>query len=314
MSIAITGANGYIGRELTNHLVKKGDEVIAWMRSGGKTPPTPAPGSLHLATSFDGAPDSVGLKGCATLIHLAGRAHNFHAPDADANLFESSNHILAIKTAKAAIEAGVRRFVQISTVSVHGNWSVEPISESSPIRSFTPYAASKWAAERSLSALCESAGMELCIVRPPLVYGPGCPGNFVRLVRLVQSGWPLPLRTLDARRSFIHVQNLVDFITHIARRPTKDMSPVYVIGDGSDWEMPDLIRAMALQLDVPARLLPFSPGLLRLLAGLIGREREIDSITRSLIVDWKEARLRGEWTPPLNHADAFLSTMRSYMR
>ena len=314
MSIAITGANGYIGRVLANHLVANGDEVIAWMRSGSKTPPVPVPGLLRLATSPDGAPDPAALNGCSTLIHLAGRAHNFHAPDADAELFEWSNHLLAIKTAQAAVDAGVTRFIQISTVSVHGNWSAEPICERSPIRSFTPYAASKWAAEQSLSSLCSSAGMELCIVRPPLVYGPNCPGNFVRLVRLVQSGWPLPLRSLDARRSFIHVHNLVDFISHVARQSTQELAPVYVIADGSDWEMPDLIRAMARELDVSARLLPFSPRLLRILAGLVGREREIDSITRSLIVDWTEARVGGMWTPPLNHTDAFLSTMRSHIR
>lgn len=312
MRVAITGANGYIGGVLTHHCIGQGVEVVACSR-------TAAAGLLGRETdlltthhSIDGIPDPDAISGCSAIVHLAGRAHNFNAPDADAALFDWSNHQLAVKTAESAIRAGVGRFIQVSTLSVHGNWSETPVDENSPLQATTPYALSKMAAEVSLSALCQTTGMELCIVRPPLVYGRGCPGNFVRLIRLIQSGLPLPLRSVDAHRSFIYVENLADFLRHCMERPQLTGQSKFVIGDGSDWSMPELVRAAARALGIPARLVPFPPAILRQGGSLMGRRREIDSITRSLLVNWSRARTECHWTPAIDPLQAFSQTMASF--
>ena len=215
MRVAITGANGYIGSALTAECLARGYEVVTWSRTPPTSRPLAATGQMTAHCSVDGLADASTLAGCDTLIHLAGRAHNFNAPDADAALFEWSNHQLAIAVAERARDAGIRRFIQVSTVSVHGNWSDGLVNEESPLRATTAYARSKKAAEESLGRICSNSGMGLCIVRPPLVYGARCPGNFSRLVRLVASGMPLPLRSIKARRSFIHLDNLVDFLCHL---------------------------------------------------------------------------------------------------
>lgn len=312
MKVAITGANGYIGGVLTHHCLGRDIEVIACSR----TPPASligtGNGQLTAHHSIDGIPDPDAIKGCSAIVHLAGRAHNFNAPDADAALFDWSNHQLAVKTAESAIRAGVQRFIQVSTLSVHGNWSETPVDENSALQATTPYALSKMAAEVSLAALCQTAGMELCIVRPPLVYGRGCPGNFVRLIRLIQSGLPLPLRSVDAHRSFIYVENLADFLRHCIDRPQLTGQSKFVIGDGSDWSMPELVRAAARALGVPARLVPFPPAILQQGGSLMGRRREIDSITRSLLVNWSRARTECHWAPVIDPTQAFSQTMASF--
>jgi nucleoside-diphosphate-sugar epimerase len=313
MKVAITGANGYIGGVLTRHCLDQDIEVVACSRTDPAGLIDNGSGQLTIHITCDGIPDPHVIEGCSAIVHLAGRAHNFHAPDADLALFDWSNHQLAVKTAECAIHAGVRRFIQVSTLSVHGNWSESPVDEDSPIQATTPYALSKRSAEVSLAGLCQAAGMELCIVRPPLVYGPACPGNFVRLVRLIQSGLPLPLRSVDARRSFIHVQNLVDFLRHCTDQPQLTDQSVFVIGDGSDWLMPELVRSVARELNTPARLIPFPLSIVRLGGCLLGRSREIDSITRSLLVNWSRARNECHWTPVIDPLQAFSQTM-TYFR
>lgn len=311
MKIAVTGANGYIGASFVRRCLDLGHEVIACSRSPEKQGSTPHAARLTHACTSDGVPSSSMLQGCDRIVHLAGRAHNFNAPDADDALFEWSNHQLALRVAESALQAGIQRMIQVSTVSVHGNWSDLPVSEDTPLQAMTPYAVSKMAAEVSLTAFCKETGMELFIVRPPLVYGPACPGNFFRLVRLVRSGLPLPLQAVTAQRSFIHVDNLVDFLRHCLFTGQDEHVVRFVIGDGSDWLMPDLVRRIATELGITPRLMKCHPEILRFGARLTGRRKEMDSITRSLLVDWKAARSTG-WRPVLDADAAFRQTMLYY--
>jgi UDP-glucose 4-epimerase len=312
MKIAVTGANGYIAGKLIEHLARLKVEVVAFARNGTTEVSKFKGLSVRVIENGTGLACPGDIDGCFSLIHLAGRAHSYHERESESELLDYSNHLLALKTATAAAEAGVRRFVQVSTVSVHGNWSETPIRPNSPIRPLTCYATSKWAAECSLTDFCGAKQMQLCIVRPPLVYGPVCPGNFTRLVRLIRSGIPLPFKSVRATRSFINVHNLTDFLATCARAAESYERRVFVVGDGSDWTMPELILEIAAALEVPGRMLSFSPDALRILARIIGFGREMDSMTRSLEVDWTYARDDAGWTPPVMPKEAFSRTMSAY--
>lgn len=289
--IAVTGASGYIGQALLRCLDSQGHDTLAFARHATLAPSSRADWRIKP----DGRPEASDLQGCDAVVHLAGRAHTRLAVQDGVDLFGLANRQLACATAVAAKAAGVPRFVQVSTLGVHGNWAAEPITEASALSGDTPYAQSKIAAESELAALLSTSGTSLTIVRPPMVYGAACPGNFPRLVKLVKSGIPLPFGSVRGIRSFIHVDNLASFLAFCAVTPSAHGT--YVVGDGSDFELPDLIRAIAAGIGAPARLLPFPPAVLRLIARAIGRQREIDSLTRPMPVDWSKARTSG-WTPP----------------
>lgn len=305
MRIAVTGASGYIGLALLRHLSSHGHQVLAF---GRHEMPEDSP-RVDWHVKVDGCPDSAELQDCDAIVHLAGRAHTHVAQQNGVDLFDQANRQLACATATAARDAGVPRFVQVSTLGVHGNWSDQPVSEASAMVGDTPYARSKIAAERELAVLLAGSGTTLAVVRPPMVYGAGCPGNFPRLVKLVKSGLPLPFGSVHAIRSFIHVDNLASLLTYCAEAP--DMAGLCIAGDGSDFELPELIRAIAAGVRTPLRLVPCPPGLLRLAAKAFGRQREIDSLTRPMLVDWTKIRTAG-WTPARNAADGLAATINSY--
>lgn len=302
MRIAVTGASGYIGLALLRLLAGRGHDVLAF----GRREPAGGEARVSWRVKADGQPDTADLRGCDAVVHLAGRAHTRIAVQDGVDFFDQANRQLACATAEAAKAAMVRRFVQVSTLGVHGNWSTAPISETSALTGDTPYARSKIAAERELTELLAQGHTSLAIVRPPMVYGAGCPGNFPRLIKLVKSGIPLPFGSVRGIRSFIHVDNLASLLEYCAATPAAQ--GVFVAGDGSDFELPDLIRAIAASLGTSARLLPFPPALLRLAASAIGRQREIDSLTRPMQVDWSKARSAG-WIPPIEPARALADTL-----
>jgi nucleoside-diphosphate-sugar epimerase len=305
MRIAVTGASGYIGLALLRCLASRGHKVRAFGRHELVTDDSAA----RWYIKPDGCPDSTDLQNCDAIVHLAGRAHTRVALQDGVDLFDDANRKLACATAAAARDAGVARFVQVSTLGVHGNWSAQPVNETSPLIGDTPYALSKIAAEQELAEQLRDSATTLTIVRPPMVYGAGCPGNFPRLVKLVKSGIPLPFGNVTGIRSFVHVDNLASMLAYCAETPNVD--GVFVVGDGSDFELPDLIRAIAAGVQTSSRLVPFPPGLLRLAAKIIGRQREIDSLTRPMPVDWSKIRASG-WMPALNAASALAGTLASY--
>lgn len=305
--IAVTGATGYIGAALVARLARQGLGVLALTR--GAAPAETRPQVRWLATP-DGAPRASDLDACTAVVHLAGRAHTRVAVDAGRDLFDEANRELALRTAAAARQAGVRRFVFVSTLGVHGNWSASPVTADSPPQLDTPYARSKWAAELELKRAEAAGSTQLCIVRPPMVYGPRCPGNFARLVRLVRTGLPLPFGSVREVRSFVHVDNLASFLQRCAEHPTA--SGAFVVADGSDWTLPDLVRVIGQGVHRPARLLPFPPAALRAFAAVAGLRREMDSLTRPMLVDARATCQAFGWTPPVEPRQAAAEAAASY--
>ena len=296
MSVVVTGASGFVGFSVATALAARGEEV----RGVGRGPaPMGWDTSWPWFPSADGIAPPRALEGCAAVIHAAGRAHTTVAYDETGrDLFDEPNHLLAIRSAEAACAAGVRRFVFVSTIGVHGNWSAEVIDENSPVAAATPYARSKWAAELGLSRRYGNGKMALAIVRPPMVYGRDAPGNFLRLVKLVKSGVPLPFANVVAVRSFIHVENLASFLTQCAL--TVQGLRIFVPHDGSDWALPELVSQIASVLGVPARQFACPVALLRLAGAATGREREIDSLTRPMVISASSALVDGWFPEPAN--------------
>lgn len=288
--IAVTGASGYIGRAVVLELSRRGLPVAAVSRSRSHQVPT----SVEWRITDHSFPSAATFVSCDTVIHLAGRAHTTVAYVNGQDLFDLENRELALATAEAAHAAGVSRFVFISTLAVHGSCSEVPLRADSPIHPYLPYARSKWSAEQQLSSLCKARGMALCIVRPPMVYGPNCPGNLQRLVRLVRSRMPLPFSALHAQRSFIYVDNLASFLAECAQQ---EVTGTYLVSDGSDWSVKQLVLAIGSELQLPVSTFPVPVMLLRLLGTLTGKQREVDSLTLPMRVDAEPVSRDFGWLP-----------------
>jgi len=198
----------------------------------------------------------------------------------------------------------VRRFVFVSTIKVHGestgrdpSGAWQRLDETSPVQPAEPYARSKAAAEQGLGELAAGTGLELVIVRPPLVYGPGVGANLARLMAWVRSGIPLPLAAIDNLRSLVYVENLADFLLLCARSPAA-AGERFVISD-TDVSTPGLIRAIATAMGRPARLIPVPVALLLQLGRLSGRLPTVQRLCESLAIDPRHCRDLDGWTPPV---------------
>jgi len=202
-----------------------------------------------------------------------------------------------LNLAQQAAIAGVKRFVFISSIGVNGNINVRPFSALDVPHPVEPYAQSKWEAEQGLWRIQQETGMELVVIRPPLVYGPGAPGNFGSLVRWVGKGIPLPLGAIHNRRSLVGIDNLVDLIVRCIDHPAA-ANQVFLAGDGRDLSTTELLRIVGDAMGRPARLIPLPAGVLKLSAALLGRKAMAQRLLGSLQVDISQTCETLDWQPP----------------
>lgn len=215
-----------------------------------------------------------------------------------------------VKLARDAAARGVKRFVFLSSVKVHGERiSDRPFSEGDIAHPEDAYGISKWEAERALAQIGKDTGMEVVVLRAPLVYGPGVKANFLRLMRLVARGVPLPFASVTNLRSVLYVGNLVDAIIRSLEAPAA-AGKTYLVSDGEDVSTPDLIRALAGALQVPARLFPCPVAVLRAAAAVLGRGEEMARLVGSLQVDSSRIRSELGWRPRYSLADGLRETAR----
>lgn len=293
LKMLVTGASGFVGGAVLSRLRADGHEAIAAVRWA------PQFGQIHIGNIDADTDWTQALNGCDAVVHAAARVHQMqdHAEDRMAE-FRCVNVDGTLNLARQAAAAGVKRFVFISTVKVNGEENDSPYRESDPPRPGDPYALSKWEAEQGLNALAGGA-MEIVIVRPPVVYGPGAKGNFAALLKLACKGAPLPLASIANRRSLVGLDNLVDFIVLSADREAspRAANQVFLISDGEDVSTPALLRKVALACGTSARLLPVPSGWLRLAARLAGKSAEADRLLGSLTVDISKSRDLLGWRP-----------------
>jgi nucleoside-diphosphate-sugar epimerase len=303
--ILVTGASGFIGTGLSPALAARGHQVVAGLRRAGQTPEGAEPivlGEIGPETDWSAALDRIDV-----VIHLAQRAHAGPAPKALAVEPEA----VAV-LARAAAAAGVKRLVLLSSIKAMGETTEcgRPFRADHEPRPEDAYGRAKLASER---AAAEVAGIELVIIRPPLVYGPGVRGNFAALIRLVGSGLPLPFAGVNNRRSPIARDNLVDLIA-LAATHRAAAGQILLARDGEDLSTPDLILALAAGLGRKACLFPAPDMLLAALRALPGIGAKLSPLTLSLQVDDSPTRALLGWKAPVNVAHALAATARDFAK
>jgi nucleoside-diphosphate-sugar epimerase len=308
--VLVTGASGFVGRVLVRRLVADGRPVRAAVRSG--TAPL-LPG-VERAVVGDIGPDtdwSTALTGATAIVHLAARVHVLREQSADPlAAFRTVNASGTRTLAVAARAAGVRRLVYVSTIGVHGvKTNGRAFDESSPFAPESLYAQSKLEGEQVLQEALAGSRTEWVVLRPPLVYGADAPGNFGRLVRLVERGMPLPLRSVHNRRSLIYVGNLADAIVRCIDHPAA-AGETFVVSDGEDISTADLVRRAAHAAGVRARLLPCPSAALRFAGILLGRRGDIGRLIDDLAVDTTKIRTVLGWVPPSALTAGLAAAMR----
>lgn len=312
--VLVTGAEGFVGREVCRLLKARGYRVRPAVRSleAARVPPDEvvAVGNIGAETQWREA-----LEGIDLVIHLAARVHVMKDPAADPlSAFRAVNTEGTVKLAESAQKAGVRRILYISTIKVNGESTNEcPFSEEDPASPRDPYAVSKWEAEGKLADICRKGALEFVIFRPPLVYGPGVKANFLRLLQLVHSGWPLPFKGLENQRSLIGVQNLADAMVQALGHP-QAANQLFLVSDGEDLTLEDLIRRIARTAGRPARLFRLPPGLVRSVAKWSGRDDLYRRLFGSLRINSRKICSKLHWSPPLSVDQGLACTVDWFLK
>jgi len=301
MKILITGGTGFVGAGLINRLLADGASPLAAVRGEPNFRLLRCPvvtfGNIDGSTNWIDA-----FTGVSCVVHLAARVHIMreYASDPLAE-FRRVNTEGTLHLARQAAQAGVRRFIFLSTIGVNGNSTLHgkvfaPTGTPSP---HDPYSLSKYEAEIGLRSIAQSTGMEVVIIRPPLVYGANAPGNFGKLTRLVAKSFPLPFGSINNLRSFVGIDNLVDFIVTCLEHPAAT-NETFLVSDGEDISTPDLIRRMARAMNRPARLLPAPKSVLMAGATILGKRDVAQRLCGNLQVDISKARSLLGWVPPVS--------------
>ncbi|MEZ5628484.1 MAG: SDR family oxidoreductase [Rhodocyclaceae bacterium] len=310
VKILVTGARGFVGQALCRHVRASGHELIAIVRQGPAESDEIALGTLDAHTDWRHV-----LSGVDVVVHLAGRAHAVDAPGDDVDaVYHAANVVVTRNLAEQAREAGIQRFVFVSTIKVNGE-STPPRCAFSADDSPAPedaYGRSKLAAERYVASLCERSTMTYTVIRPPLVYGPGVKANFHSMMKWLCTGLPLPLGAIDNRRSLIGLENLVDLIMTAAQHPMA-ANQVFLAGDGEDLSTTELLRRVARALGRPARLLPMPAAWIFATARMLGRQSLAARLCGSLQVDTAKARTLLGWQPPDTVDEGLRKTAADYL-
>ncbi|MDP1531527.1 MAG: SDR family oxidoreductase [Rhodoferax sp.] len=299
--ILVTGATGFVGSALVARLAREGAETRACVRRND----APMPDRVHTVQVGDLAADadwSHAMAGVGVVVHCAARAHVMKDTASDPlAVFRTVNVDGTLNLAQQAVAAGVQRFVFVSSIGVNGVQSApgKAFSEADQPNPHNAYALSKWEAEQGLLRVADETGMEVVIIRPPLVYGCGAPGNFGSLMRAVQRRWPLPLGAVHNQRSLVALDNLVDFIVTCITHP-QAANQTFLVSDGQDLSTTELVRGMAKAAGVPARLLPVPVWVLQAGAKFLGKGEAVQRLCGNLQVDISKARELLGWVPPVS--------------
>ncbi len=294
--VLVTGANGFVGKILVNQLIEADWNVTRLVRRA-------LPGDSRSQTiMMDIGPKtdfSSVLENIDFIIHLAARVHRMHETEADSlKRFQAVNVEGTLNLAWQAAQAGVKRFIFLSSVKVHGEMTSPglPFKESDPPAPEDAYAKSKYEAEQGLMELAGKTGMEVVIIRPPLVYGPGVKGNFLVLLNWIRKGVPLPLGAINNQRSLVGIDNLVDFIITCMEH-TAAANQVFLISDGEDLSTTELLERAGRAMGRPVRLIPVPPAILRIVAAMLGKKDMAQRLLGSLQVDISKAKNMLDWKP-----------------
>lgn len=311
----VTGATGFVGGALLERLLATpGQTVLAAVRDLSRRLP---PGVEHTCIASL-APDAdwrSGLAGVDTVYHLAARVHVMHdTVDDPMAAYRHTNVDGTLQLARQAAAAGVRRFVFVSSIKVNGEQTQKgrPCQADDTPAPGDPYGRSKLEAEQGLRRLAGETSLEVVVVRPPLVYGPGVKANFLRMMNWLKHGIPLPFGAIDNRRSLVALDNLVDLLFVCGQHPAA-AGQTFLAGDGEDLSTTELLRQLGQALARPARLIPVPAPWLESALGLIGKRDLAQRLCGSLQVDIAKARALLDWTPPVQVEQGLRRTAQAYL-
>lgn len=311
--ILVTGANGFIGKPVWSELVKAGFQVKCAVRKlnhpiNKHCTKIVEVGDIGPETDWTNA-----LKSITTIVHLAARVHMMKDSAIEPlSEFRKMNVNATEHLATMAAKAGVKRLVFMSTVKVNGEQTRDkPFTESDLPHPDDPYAISKWEAEQALLKVSNETGLEVVILRPPLVYGPGVQANFLRLLQIVDRNIPLPFLNIKNKRSFIYLGNLVDAIIACCTHPNAK-GETFLVSDGEDASTAELVRMIAIAMGKKAKLFPFPQSLLSIIGTLTGKKAELNRLFGSLCIDSSKIRKVLNWKPPISMRDGIQETIKWY--
>ena len=320
MKLLVTGANGFVGNAAARHLARN-HHVLGQVRTrvqadlllNSELPEQQILGLQVDLTDISGFTDA--LQGCHAVLHCAARVHQVRETAADPlAIYRQVNRDATLALARAAAHAGVKRFVFLSSIKVHGEFSPadKAFRPDDVVQPLDPYGMSKFEAEQGLKVIAAQTGMQVVIVRPPLVYGPGVKANFLSMMRWLQRGMPLPLGAIGNQRSLIGLGNLVDLLEQCLTHPAA-ANQTFLASDGHDVSTTELLQAMAAALHVKARLWPVPQAWLEGALGLIGRRSMAQRLCGNLAVDISHTRATLGWTPPQSLEQGLQATAAHFL-
>ena len=314
MKILLTGSTGFLGKVLVTELVNHDVELIQIGRDDKKKNNR----NYIYTDGFDSDSQfNLDIYKCDVAIHCAARVHVMNDSSVDPlEDFRAVNTYGALNLAQKAADAGVKRFIFISSIKVNGE-STElglPFKPDTNFIPTDPYGLSKYEAEVGLRKIAEKTGMEMVIIRPPLVYGPGVKANFVAMMKWVDKGFPLPLGGIKQnKRSLVSVDNLVDLIITCIEHPNA-ANQTFLVSDDDDVSTSQLLSNMATALDVSNRLLPVPGSWISLAAKLIGKPAISQRLCGSLQVDISKTKELLDWKPPYSMAECMKKTADAFLK
>jgi nucleoside-diphosphate-sugar epimerase len=316
--VLVTGADGFVGKYVCRKLIASGFIPRAGVRTHQLLPElqcvVPGLTEYSLLGDLSANPELRGpLAGVSVVVHLAARVHVMRESAGDPLQEYRRVNVDGTKSiALAAVAAGVRRFIFVSTAKVHGeSTSDKPFREDMTPNPKDAYAVSKWEAEEALRSIASESGLEVVIVRPPLVYGPGVRGNFLRLIRFVDRALPLPWSKRGNCRSMIGAENLADFLV-LCVDHSNAAGQSFLVKDSEEISTRELITRLARILARPVRLVPVPEALIRLAARLTFKQEAANRVLDSLVIDSRRAQQELQWVPPVPLDDGLAATCRWY--
>jgi nucleoside-diphosphate-sugar epimerase len=311
--ILVTGANGFVGKSLCLELFRRGYSIRAAVRDQDNSVlnvETVSVGQININTDWREA-----LSGVDVIVHLAARVHvmNDNVTDEGLAEFRKVNVEGTLNLARQAVDAGIKRFIFISSVKVNGEETIPglPFTAEDEPAPMDAYGISKREAEDALRRLANETGIETVIIRPPLVYGPGVKANFHNMMRYLDKSIPLPLGAIQNQRSLVALDNLIDLIITCTHHPAA-INQTFLVSDGEDVSTPVLLKHMAIALGNKARLIPIPCNVIKYCAYLIGKRTIAQRLCGSLQVDISKTHQLLEWTPPVKLDDALHNTAKFY--